>query len=210
MEGGFPAADPYNARLDRGNCLFDRRHALVFSSLAALPFHGTFTGHQLIEGWQLNGFWSVRTGIPFHAGDGFDQPGEGAVFYNPRPNLKPGRTANNIEVGRLDQWFDPTAFSLPPVGELGNEGRNILFGPHFWNVDFSALKDTAISERLKLQFRAEFFNVLNHANWGQPSAGIFVQTPGGGGTLNPVAGRITTLAGGSTMRQIQFALKFVF
>jgi hypothetical protein len=196
--------NPYDASADRGNCLFDRRHVLVASGLYSLPAHGTFTGHQLIEHWQINGFWSVRSGIPYTPSDGFDYPGLGAAFVNPRPDLVGGRTADNIRVGTLDQWFDPTAYVLPPAGQLGNAGRNSLFGPHFWDVDFSAFKDIPIKESFKAQFRAEFFNILNHSNWGNPNSSMFV----GGGGRNPLAGRITTLAG--PMRQIQFALKLVF
>ena len=55
LEGGFPAENPYDVRNDRGNCIFDRRQNLVVSSLVAVPFHGKFTGHQLIEGWQATG-----------------------------------------------------------------------------------------------------------------------------------------------------------
>jgi hypothetical protein len=138
----------------------------------------------------------------------FDQAGLGAAFVNDRPNLNPGRTADNITTGKLNQWFDPTAFSLPPVGELGNMGRNNLTGPHFWDIDFSILRDTGLTERLKLQFRAEFFNILNHSNWGLPNGQVFTQTPGGGGVINPVFGQITTVA--APMRQIQFGLKLVF
>ena len=205
LEGGFPLMNPYNASVDRGNCLFDRRHTLILSSLVALPFHGKFTGHQVIEGWQLSGILSVHSGAPFTPGDGFDYPGMGAAFVNPRPNLNPGRNWDNIKVGKLNQWFDPTAFSLPPPGELGNAGRDFLIGPPFRNLDFSVLKDTAISERSTLQFRAEFFNITNHPNWGLPNAAIFQQaaTP-----RNPQAGRITTLA--TPMRQVQLALKIIF
>ncbi len=208
LEGGFPAMNPYNVSLDRGNCLFDRRQSLVVSSVVAVPFNGKFKGHQLFEGWQVSGIGTVRTGAPFTVGDGFDQAGMGAAFVNPRPILNPGRTAENIKVGSLERWFDPTAFSLPPVGELGNAPRNFLIGPGFWNIDFSAMKNTRITESVNLQFRAEFFNIFNHANWGLPNAAAFVQGPNGGGTYNPIAGRITTLA--SPMRQIQFALKLIF
>ncbi|HYR87922.1 MAG TPA: hypothetical protein VE422_27830 [Terriglobia bacterium] len=200
--------NPYNVGLDRGNCLFDRRQSLVVSSVVAVPFSGTFKGHQLFEGWQLSGIGTVRTGSPFTVGVGFDQAGLGAAFVNNRPILNSGRIAENIKVGTRERWFDPTAFSLPPVGELGNAGRNSLIAPGFWNIDFSALKNTRIKESLTLQFRAEFFNVFNHANWGLPNAAVFVQAPNGGGTYNPVAGRITTLA--NPMRQIQFALKLIF
>ncbi len=208
LEGGFPAENPYNVANDRANCLFDRRHALVASSLISLPFHGQFKGHQLIEGWQLSGIANVHSGTPFTVGDGFDQAGLGAAFVNDRPNLNAGRTAANITTGTLNQWFDPTAFSLPPVGELGNMGRNNLIGPHFWDADFSVLKDTRFSERVTLQFRAEFFNIFNHADWGLPNGQIFQQMPGGLGSINPIAGQITTLA--TPMRQIQFGLKLIF
>jgi Carboxypeptidase regulatory-like domain/TonB dependent receptor len=204
LEGGFPAQDPYNVASDRGNCLFDRRHVVVASALYSLPIHAQFTGHQLIEGWQVNGFWSAHTGIPFTPSDGFDYPAMGAAFVNPRPNLVAGRTAENIKVGTLRRWFDPTAYVLPPPGELGNAGRNSLFGPSFWDVDFSTFKDFAIKENLKAQFRAEFFNVLNHANWGNPNSSIFTGT----GARNPLAGTIISLA--NPMRQIQFAVKILF
>ncbi len=60
-----------------------------------------------------------------------------------------------------------TFFCIPPPGQNGN-GRNIVQGPNFWNLDSGLLKDFGITERFKLQFRAEFFNVLNHANWENP------------------------------------------
>jgi hypothetical protein len=68
LEGGFPAMNPYNVSRDRGNCLFDRRHALVVSSLVALPFKGKFAGHQLIEGWQVTGIAQRPHGIAVHRG----------------------------------------------------------------------------------------------------------------------------------------------
>jgi hypothetical protein len=207
LEGGAPLMNPYNASWDRGNCLFDRRHSLVLSSLVALPFKGNFAGHQLIEGWQLSGILTLRSGGPINVWDGYDYPAMGAAFVNPRPNVKAGLTADGITTGTLNQWYDPTAFALPPAGQLGNAPRNFLTGPGLANVDFSVLKDTAvpaISEQFRVQFRAEFFNIFNHSNWGLPVGGAFVS----GGAFNPTAGQITTIA--APMRQIQFALKVVF
>jgi hypothetical protein len=212
LEGAFPTQNPYNAKADRGDCLFDRRHSLVASSMYAIPFQGKFTGHQLFEGWQLTGIATVHTGIPYTLNDGFDQAGTGNPFANDRPNLKPGFNAGSITTGKLTQWFNPAAFSLPPVGEFGNVGRDTLTGPFFWNIDFSVIKNTKFSERYTLQFRAEFFNVLNHADWGQPNAAIFTQGFAANGSpvysVSPAAGQITTLA--NNMRQIQFALKLLF
>ena len=207
-EGGFPVQNPLNMAADRASCAFDRRHSLVVSSLIALPFHGTFPGHQLIEGWQVTGIATVHSGIPFNVGDGFDQAGTGNIFAYDRPNLNPGYTAGSIVTGTLNQWYNPNALSLSPVGELGNLGRNVLTGPFFWDIDFSTIKDTKITERVTLQFRAEFFNILNHSDWGLPNAANFTQLPGGLGQINPIAGQITTLA--NPMRQIQFALKLIF
>ena len=204
LEGGSPIQNPYNAAADRGNCVFDRRHSLTLSSLVALPFHGAFRGHQLIEGWQLTGILTAHTGVPFNVGDGFDQAGTGNPFANDRPNLNSGQTASQIITGKLTQWYNPFAFTLPPTGEFGNMGRNVLIGPGFWNLDFSLLKDTKVAERATLQFRAEFFNILNHSNWGLPGTQVFAQGAG----VNPAAGQITTVA--EPMRQIQFGLKLLF
>jgi hypothetical protein len=112
----------------------------VLSSLVAIPFKGKFTGHQLLEGWQLSGILTVRSGGPINITDAFDYPGMGATFVAPRPNVKAGRTVDSITTGNLNQWFDPTAFALPPAGELANVGRNVPVGPHTRNVDFSLLQ----------------------------------------------------------------------
>ena len=204
LEGGAPAQDPYNAASDRGNCLFDRRHSLTLNALFDVPLKGHFAGHQLIEGWQLGGILTVRSGGPINITDGFDYPALGAAFVAPRPDLKPGRNAGNIITGTLNQWFDPTAFALPPPGELGNAGRDLLVGPNTRSLNFSAHKDIPLTEQVHAQFRAEFFNVTNHPNWGNPNAGVFVQ----GGSPNAIAGQITTVR--VPMRQTQFALRFIF
>lgn len=214
-EGGFPVQDPYNMAADRGSCAFDRRHSTIASLLYQVPFHGTFPIHQLFEGWQLTGIATIHSGTPFNVGDGFDQAGTGNIFAYDRPNLNPGCTAGNIITGNVNQWFNPGCFSLPPVGELGNFGRDVLTGPFFWNIDFSTIKNTKLSERFTLQFRAEFFNIFNHTNLGLPSfgaPGIFEQGFTATGqqaiSVNPVAASITSVA--SNMRQIQFALKLIF
>lgn len=211
-EGGFPIQDPYNMAADRGSCAFDRRHSTVGSILYQIPFHGSFPVHQLFEGWQVTGIATIHSGIPFNVGDGFDQAGTGNIFAYDRPNLNPGCTKDNIIVGKINEWYNPSCFSLPPVGEFGNFGRDVLTGPFFWDIDFSAIKNTKLSERFTLQFRAEFFNILNHADWGQPIPSNFTQGFTATGqqaiSINPAAPTITTLA--NNMRQIQFALRLIF
>jgi hypothetical protein len=106
-------------------------------------------------------------------------------------------------LGRVNQWFNPNAFVLPAAGTYGNLGRGDFSGPGLADMDVSLFKNTALSERTGLQFRAEFFNVLNHPNLGTPNATVFSS-----GAINASAGLITTLA--TSPRQIQFGLKLMF
>jgi len=105
--------------------------------------------------------------------------------------------------GKQTQWFDPSAFLLPTPGTFGNLGRGTYTGPGLAEVDMSVFKNIPLSERFRLQFRAEFFNLLNRANLGTPSANVFSGT-----SVSASAGLITTLA--TTPRQIQFGLKLTF
>ena len=86
--------------------------------------------------------------------------------------------------------------------------RDFLFGPGTVNTNVSVIKETPIKEQVRLQFRAEFFNFFNHANFALPNANAFVQTANGGGAPNPTFGKITATTTAS--RQIQFALKLLF
>ena len=107
-------------------------------------------------------------------------------------------------LGGPDRYFDPNAFELPLPGFYGHLGRNTLIGPGFVNVDLSLVKITPVGERVKTEFRAEFFNLLNHANFFAPSLAIFNRN----GTVRGAAGRITATT--NTSRQIQFGLKLSF
>jgi hypothetical protein len=203
--GGGPRSDPYNFALDRGSSTFDVRHAIRVNGVYTMPFHR----NALVSGWQLSGIVSRNTGLPLLLTTGFDRELVGpSSTANERPNLNPGFTADNIIVGKVNQWYNPAAFSLQPAGTMGNLGRDITRGPGFFDMDVSLLKDTRIrkiSEVFNVQFRAEFFNVLNHENFGTPNLTLF--TTNG---PNPAAGQITTSNPGSIPRQIQFALKINF
>jgi hypothetical protein len=105
-------------------------------------------------------------------------------------------------IGSVEQWLDTSVFTA--VDHFGNLGRNVVEGPGFNNTDLSIIKDTKFGERMRAQFRAEFFDVFNHANFGQP--GNVVGTPNFGRITNT---RFPTGESGSS-RQVQFALKLVF
>ncbi len=109
-------------------------------------------------------------------------------------------TGNVIE-GGPNQYFNPNAFAIPVAGTYGNVGRDTLIGPGMADLDLAALKKTAISEKLQLQFRAEVFNVFNRANFGTPNAVVFASASSAPATT---AGLITSTAG--TSRQIQLGL----
>ena len=106
-------------------------------------------------------------------------------------------------VDNPNQWFNPNAFILPAAGTYGNLGRGTYTGPGLAALDLSLLKNIEVTEKMKLQLRSEFFNILNHTNLGTPNAIVF-----SGGAISPSAGLITTTA--TTSRQIQFGLKLIF
>ena len=123
-----------------------------------------------------------------------------------RPNLDPSFTGSVLPKTQK-KWFDPLAFSMPTVRTWGNLGRGTFRGPGLQTVDLSVMKNTAITERVAVQFRAEFFNALNHTNLGPPNPIVF----SGNSTsfsISPSAGLIATLATDS--RRIQFGLKVVY
>jgi hypothetical protein len=204
--------NPFNRRLDYGPCAQDIRHALRVNAVATLPFHG----NRLVEGWQFSGIVSASTGVPFNFSDGFDDLAVGAGTNPggvPRPNYIAGC---QLHLGLVNQWYNPACFSVPAPGVVGNVGRDLGRGPNLQDTDLSLSKETRIKETLRVQFRAEVFNLFNHANFALPvgsvftagAAGACTATGAGCGLPNSTAGRITATA--TTARQLQFGLKLVF
>jgi len=215
-----PVQDLYNRKGNRGPSAFDTRHNFVFNALYELPFGPgkalvadlTGAAARLVEGWQIGGILSLNAGFPFLVRHADNQSLNGELFVADRPNLAPG--ARCTILGDPAKWFDPTVFVAQTLF-YGNAGRNICRGPNFRNLDFSVLKDTRINERVKVQFRAELFNITNHPNFGPPTNTPNPNGQGGngdavfaGGAPLPTAGRIFRTV--NTSRQIQFGLKFVF
>jgi len=201
LEGGIPWSNPWNGSFDHGRCLFDRPQVFKVSGVYAFPFKQNI----LVKGWQMSGGFLAQSGTPWNVTVGFDQSGT-VVAGSERPNLV--MPANQIYTHNITQWVNPAAFTLPAPGTFGNLQRDFLSGPHTVDMDYAVMKDTQLKEQTRLQFRAEFFNLLNHANFGLPNASAFVQAPNGGGTPNPTFGKITNTT--TSSRQIQFALKLLF
>jgi Carboxypeptidase regulatory-like domain len=199
-EGIAGLSNPYNARADRGPCTFDYPNSFRGNTLVSFPFRG----NRVVEGWQASAIVMANSGSPFSVTDGFDQAGL-QTGLNSRPDAVAGCKAI---LGNVDRWFDPGCFRLEPYGRPGNLGRNTLRGPGMFVTDFALLKDTRLRESASVQFRAEFFNIFNHSNFGLPNPDLFATVGAGGATVSPTAGRITTTT--VPARQIQFAVKLLF
>ncbi len=158
----------------------------------------------LAGGWTINSIVTLQGGFPFTPQLSYNPSNNGDTRNPVRPFVNPAFTGPVI-LGSPNQWFNPAAFLAPPnsSGFYGNLGRDTLIGPGLATWDLSFLKDTRIRERLNLQFRAELFNILNHANFNTPNAVVF--TPTG---VSPTAGVITSTS--TTSRQIQFGLKLLW
>ena len=168
-----------------------------------LPFRaGPGLTHRAIGGWQVDAIATMLSGFPFTPQVGSNRSGDGDTRNPDRPSLNPA-FAGPVILGTANEWFNPKAFVLPPYGTYGNLGRGTYAGPGLADLDLALLKDTVLKERLKLQFRGEFFNSLNHTNLGTPNATVFSN-----GAISSSAGIITATA--TTSRQIQFGLKLIF
>ncbi|OFW00064.1 MAG: hypothetical protein A3F68_05095 [Acidobacteria bacterium RIFCSPLOWO2_12_FULL_54_10] len=220
QEGSFSAdqystTDPQDQKYDRGLSGFDVRHNWRFNTIYRLPdvvSSGGAAG-KLLNGWWLSGIVSARTGLPVTPTVSRNRSCSGGCVSPAnldRPDWAGGRSFQDIIQGGSEQYFDPRAFVLQPRGFLGSAGRGIITGPGSATLDLSASKDTALGflgESGALQFRAEFFNLLNRVNFGLPGRTIFSGVRDGEAPLS-TAGRIQTTNG--TSRQIQFALRLVF
>ncbi len=199
------AQDPANLRAEHGPSLFDARHRFVFSGSYEIPTPhlSALFAKAALGGWQLNTILNFSSGTPFTVYDSANVALQGSSpeitgFYSSRPDLIGDP---NSGPHTADQWVNRSAFRrLDPVtqaGKFGSAGRNVVRGPGIANVDLSLLKTLALSERLRLQFRAECFNLANHAKFGLPENDI----------SSPNFGRV--LASGAP-RLFQFGLKLIF
>jgi hypothetical protein len=188
--------DRNNLRRDWGPSALNVKHQGSVSAHYELPFRGR------LGGWQLDGIVTLLSGFPFTPQVGSNRSGDGDTRNPDRPSLNPAFSGPVI-LGQAGLWFNPSAFVLPAFGTYGNLGRGTYSGPRLTNLDLSVLKDTRVSDKAKLQFRAEFFNALNHTNLGTPNATVFSNS-----AVSSSAGIITATA--TTSRQIQFGLKLVF
>jgi hypothetical protein len=213
--------------LDYGPAATDIRSSANINATYDLPFGNgkaflsntsKFTGH-VISGWTLSTIANLQTGFPFSPQLGYNPTGSGDSRNPVRPNLNPTFSGSLYTHGstaqRAAEYFNPNAFSAPAYGTVGNASRDSLVGPGYADWDLSLLKSTQLTERTRLQFRAEFFNILNHTNLSLPNEVVYSAGPTQGTTANQTTaatlgspGVITATA--NTSRQIQLGLKLLF
>ena len=223
---------PLDIMYDKGVTDFGRRHSWTTNMVYNIPSPNWGAADYIFGGWRLGTIFSLKSGQPFNpslsgnrsrstgsSGDGTD-----------RPDILPGRNNNNItkgvtagcpgvaagtKLGTPDLYFDPCAYSIQPVGFLGNSSRGHLTGPRQMNWDFSLTKQAALSalgEGGQLEFRAEFFNFLNHPSFLAPGGGATQVFTADGTTANTTARSTAGVLSrtSNTARQVQLGLKIIF
>jgi hypothetical protein len=186
---------------------FDARNRFVFSYDWQLPVPKLDgAAGKIADGWSLSGIITFQSGFPIRITDSADNELQNSFDF-----LTPGEPDLVGKFRRLDPRgpghfaFDPSAFADPgPVGVIGSSPRTICCGPGINNFDVAFLKDTAVTEKTRLQFRAEFFNLFNHTQFVNPAP------TGGVASADFNSGAFGTVVRARDPRLIQFALKFIF
>ncbi len=197
---------------------FDTRHRFTVAFTYQVPRFGG--PKRLTEGWQFNTIFTAQSGRPVpivSSNDTSSFPNSNFLTqsnYHQRPNVVPGFNPINSNWESAPDtigYLNANAFSQPAPGTFGDLGRNAIYGPKYWDLDFAVGKNTPITERVNLQLRAEFFNLFNHPNFALPN---WFVTPGsvpeGLITQTPDQAQTNPGLGGGGPRVIQLAAKVTF
>jgi hypothetical protein len=211
-------SNPFSLAADKGLATFDVRNVGVINAIYALPvgrgkLYASDLGgwkNSLASGWSVASIVTAESGFPFTPQLSYNPSNTGDTRNPVRPFRNPN-FKGDVVLGNPGQWYNPAAFIAPPSasGFFGNVGRDTYVGPGLATWDFSVLKNTAIRERLSLEFRAEIFNLLNRANFNTPNLIVFTPPTAANPTgLSGTAGAITSTS--TTSRQVQFGLKLLW
>jgi hypothetical protein len=218
--GGSVASDPFRNSIStllwfceacrRGLSDQDQRHVLTLNYDWNIPTPASFgrTETMILGGWETGSILTVQSGSPFTvllSGDDLGQNNTDPYSYPDKVNSPACK--NPVNPQNASDYVKISCFTVPnPINTLGNAGRNSVIGPGLVDLDFSLFKNIPIHEALKAQFRAEFFNIINHPNFQSPNDNRVILNPDG--TIPSNAGAVTLM--NTTSRQIQFALKFTW
>jgi hypothetical protein len=205
--GNLPR-NSFDLEAERGNSDFDIRHRAVINFIYE-PNIGRGRGHlsegivgRLLEGWALSGIITAQTGLPYDIYGTTDSNHTGE-------DARVSRLVNISQPPGTDKTYTgPAAASIytTPFDVLPNTGKNSFYGPGLVNIDMATVKDTALTEKLKLEFRLEAYNLFNHTQFAQPN-NFYVP---GDNTFGESLSTITRADGTTSARQLQFALKLIF
>ncbi len=214
VSGNTPAfvEFPLDPKLDWGPAATDVRHAGAINATYDLPFGASHRFLRdtprpalfLVDGWSASGILNVNSGFPFSPQLGYNPTGNGDTRNPVRPNWNPAFNGQ-LYPRTAARFFNPNAFLPPATGTYGDVRRDSLTGPGLSELDFSAAKSSNLTEHLHLQFRAEFFNILNHTNFLTPNEVVYSSATSG---VSPTGGVVTATS--TTSRQIQFGAKLLF
>jgi Carboxypeptidase regulatory-like domain/TonB-dependent Receptor Plug Domain len=173
-----------NLRAEKGPSTFDTRNRWTTAMNYDVPVAHSLP-HALAAGWQLNTVITIQSGRPIPIVNSNDT--SNTFNYHQRPNVVPGVHPVLPNWSPTSGYLNALAFAQPATGTFGSLGRDQIYGPGFMNFDFSVTKNFGIREKMKLQLRAEMFNIFNHPNFALPSNVI---TPGinADGSVNTTAG----------------------
>lgn len=205
---------PQVLRRNRALTNYDRPHNLQLAFLAELPF-GTNKrwlqqgwGRRLMGGWQLNGILSSYSGTPFTV------TASGASLNAPNNTQTADQVKPQVEIlggtGPGQPFFDPLAFRPVTEVRFGNSGLNILRGPGLVNLDLGLFREFVVSERVRIQFRAEAFNVSNTPHFNNPGTNVSNLLLGPGGTVSQLRGFAEITSAQSDERQHRLGLRISF
>jgi outer membrane receptor protein involved in Fe transport len=207
-----------NLKAEHGPSTFDNRHRFTTALNYQVPAWGSLP-HMLAAGWQLNTIVTAQSGRPIPIVNSSDNSTgsanqqfpffDTASNFHQRPDVVAGQPFVIPNWNALTGYLNPRAFMQPPDGTFGNLGRNAIYGPGFWNVDFSVTKNTNLTERLLLQLRFEFFNIFNHPQFSLPG-NSFGSASFGQVTQTPDVAQGNPGLGGGGPRVLQFAARFQF
>jgi hypothetical protein len=203
----FPQ-DSDNLKAEKGPSTFDARHRFTAAMNFGVPVWSALP-NKLASGWQLNTIVTAMSGQPI----GIITAGFNGFNGRQRPDVVPG-VPQILGGSPANGYINPLAFATPS-GEDGNLGRDAVYGPGFWNIDFSVTKDTHLTERLVIQLRAEFFNIFNHPQFALPGGVInpgaaLADCSGCFSTQTPDVAQGNPGLGGGGPRVVQLAARFQF
>jgi hypothetical protein len=202
---------------NKGLSDFHAEHNWVLSAIWQIPaaFDEGTVAAAVLNNWQMSSIVRMRSGSPLTV---FVQTNRSRSLWAPslgpgtgpdRPNYAPGRGPDDAVTGDPERWFDPSAFVLPPVGTLGNVGRNELIGPNLRTTDvsFTKMMRSRLGAAGSVQLRVEIYNVFNRVNFAPPSLVAF---SGMADDTAPLAsfGQIRSTI--TSARQMQLGLRFLF